>query len=66
MIITDKEQGVQLIEGRTHTYAQYRHFSIYYGIRLAFLDSNGQSVDKLTQNLGFNIRFHLYIHEDRV
>ena len=44
MIITDKEQGVHLIEDRTHTYAQYRHFSIFYGIRLAFLDSNGHQL----------------------
>ena len=41
MIMTDREQVVLVLEGRTHTYPQYRHFAIYYGIRLTFLDSNG-------------------------
>ena len=44
MIITDREQGVHLLEDRTHTYPQYRHFAIYYCIRLAFLDSNGHQL----------------------
>ena len=41
MIMNDSEQGVHLLEGRTCTHPQYRHFATYYGFRLPLLGSNG-------------------------
>ena len=40
MIMTKGEQDVHLLEGRTCTYSQYRHFATYDGIRIPSLVSN--------------------------
>ena len=37
MIMNDREQGVHLLEGRTCTHPQYRHFATYYGFLLPLL-----------------------------
>ena len=63
MIMTQSEQGVRLPEGLTHTYPLYQPFATYYGIRLLFWGSNVYQLTNLTQNIGFSIPFHLYIHD---
>ena len=40
----DSEQSVHLVEGRTCTHPQYRHFATYYGFHLPLLGSNGHQL----------------------
>ena len=50
-IMNNSEQGVHLLEGRTCTHPQYRHFATYYGFRVTFIGVQWTPVNKLTKLL---------------
>ena len=63
MIMTQSWQGAHLFEWRTHTSPFHRHFATCLLCSDNFFWLKWIPVDKVTQNLGFSIPFHLYIHD---
>ena len=62
LYVRDKDLEQKFSSGRTCIYVQYWHAYIYIQLHLMTLGYL-LSTQTLTQNLCFNIRFHLYIHD---